>query len=134
MPGTTVGAIIYPDNERRDKILLTRRNIEPYKERWCLPGGHIDENEPAEQAIVREVREETGLEFSPNFFRFYDEIIPEYDTHHVVLIFNGVGSGEIDRQEAEVQEIEWFPVRQTVALPLAFQHNRILEDYQQYML
>ena len=44
MPITTVAAIIKNDE---DKILLTRRNVAPFKGQWCLPGGHIDENEKA---------------------------------------------------------------------------------------
>ncbi|NIT56329.1 MAG: NUDIX domain-containing protein, partial [Aliifodinibius sp.] len=45
MPSATVGAIIYPDQDHRDEILLTKRNIEPFKGKWCLPGGHIDQYE-----------------------------------------------------------------------------------------
>ena len=50
MPITTVAAIIKND---KDEILLTRRNVEPFKEQWCLPGGHIDENEKALDAVNR---------------------------------------------------------------------------------
>ena len=46
---TTVGAIIEGDG----KILLTKRNIEPFKGYWCLPGGHIEYFEPAKDAIIR---------------------------------------------------------------------------------
>jgi 8-oxo-dGTP diphosphatase len=56
-----VGAIITAG----DQILLIRRGHEPEAGRWSLPGGRIEAGETDEQALVREVREETGLEVAP---------------------------------------------------------------------
>ena len=56
-----VGAIL-TDGER---ILLIRRGHEPEAGRWSLPGGRIEPGETDQQALVREVREETGLEVIP---------------------------------------------------------------------
>jgi 8-oxo-dGTP diphosphatase len=72
MPITTVAAIIFPPEPNNAKVLLTQRNIEPFKGQWCLPGGHIDRFEPAGQAITREVKEETGLAFDARFFGYFD--------------------------------------------------------------
>jgi len=126
MPIATVAAIIKND---KDKILLTRRNVEPFKGQWCLPGGHIDENEKALDAVVREAEEETGLEFEPEFITYFDEIIPEYDWHAVVLVFAGKGRGELTAQEREVTEIGWFSLEEARSLSLAFVHNQILDEY-----
>jgi len=133
MPSSTVGAIIYPDQDHRDKILLTKRNIEPFKGKWCLPGGHIDQYEQVKDAVVREVQEKTGLNFSPNFFGYFDESIPEMNIHHVVLMFNGIGKGEPVRQASEVEALEWFRLDEALTLPLAFFHNDILKKYQAYI-
>jgi 8-oxo-dGTP diphosphatase len=43
------------------RLLLIRRRNEPGAGRWSLPGGRIEPGETDEQAVVREVREETGL-------------------------------------------------------------------------
>lgn len=43
-------------------VLLVQRAHEPGKGRWTLPGGYVEEDESPDLAIVREVREETGLE------------------------------------------------------------------------
>lgn len=55
-----VAETIVTDAEGR--ILLVKRKLPPRSGDWALPGGHIDFNESAEEAAVREVKEETGLE------------------------------------------------------------------------
>jgi len=65
MPGQRipcVGAIITGPGGR---LLLIRRGKEPEAGRWSLPGGRIEPGETDEQALVREVREETGLQVVP---------------------------------------------------------------------
>jgi len=36
---------------------VVKRNVNPFKDHWCLPGGHIDDYESVENAVVREVKE-----------------------------------------------------------------------------
>ena len=128
MPTTTVAAIIL-SSDTPARILLTRRNIPPFKGQWCLPGGHIDQYEPAKEAVIREVAEETGLSFEAHFFAFFDEIIPESNIHAVVLAFAGAGGGSLKAQIEEVSEIGWFSLEEARSLPLAFTHNEILNRY-----
>lgn len=45
-----------------DKILLGRRNKDPYFGRWVLPGGKIEYGETHQQAAIREAKEELGVE------------------------------------------------------------------------
>jgi len=47
------------------RVLLIKRGKEPLKGRWLVPGGTVELGETLEDAIVREVREETGLEVRP---------------------------------------------------------------------
>ena len=53
-----VGAICIDEHRR---ILLIQRGQEPAMGQWSLPGGRVEREESAEQAVVREVWEETGL-------------------------------------------------------------------------
>ena len=126
MPIATVAAII---RNEEGEILLTRRNVEPFKGQWCLPGGHIDENEEALEAVIREAKEETGLDFEAEFFSYADEIIPKYDWHAVVIVFTGRGIGELAAQVGEVADIEWFSLDEALSMSLAFEHIKILDEY-----
>jgi len=56
--GYTVDAVIQDNNQN---IVLVKRKYAPYKGKYGLPGGFIKYNEDPEQAVIREVREETNL-------------------------------------------------------------------------
>ena len=129
MPKSTVAAIIHPAGDRRT-ILLTRRNVNPFKDLWCLPGGHVEDFEPAELAVVREVKEETNLDFAPErFVGWFEEIFPEHRFHAVALAFAGCGSGALQEQPEEVSEMAWFTLDDALSMPLAFTHNLVLQKY-----
>jgi ADP-ribose pyrophosphatase YjhB (NUDIX family) len=53
-----VGAVIFDSDER---ICLVRRANEPARGMWSFPGGRVEPDESAQDAIIREVMEETGL-------------------------------------------------------------------------
>jgi ADP-ribose pyrophosphatase YjhB (NUDIX family) len=53
-----VGGIVH---DAHGRLLLIRRGRDPHRGRWSLPGGRIEAGESPEQAVEREVREETGL-------------------------------------------------------------------------
>lgn len=134
MPKATVAAIITPDDDKPDIILLTKRSVHPFQGHWCLPGGHINDYETAEEAVVREVMEETGLHFiSPVFLYFFNELFPQHQFHAVALAFYGTGRGNAELMPDEVEEIAWFSLEDALALPLAFNHLQILQRYAQHL-
>ena len=72
------------------ELLVVRRAKEPAKGTFDLPGGFVDLNETAEEAIVREVKEETGLQISPPCYLFsLPNIYPYsgFDVHTVDLFY-----------------------------------------------
>jgi len=58
----TSSAVVLDDEGR---ILLARRAIAPDQGKWDLPGGFMEEGEHPRAAVIRELREETGLEIEP---------------------------------------------------------------------
>lgn len=131
MPKTTVAALVTRHAGGAEQLLLTRRAVEPFKGRWCLPGGHIDDYEPARVAAAREVREETSLAIEPTFFGYFDEIIEDMQIHAVVLAFHGSASGELAASADEVLEAGWFTLDEARGLGLAFRHGEIIAAYAQ---
>ena len=59
-PFVGVGAVIVQDG----KVLLVKRKFEPLAGQWSLPGGAVEVGETLEACLVREMREETGLDVS----------------------------------------------------------------------
>jgi mutator protein MutT len=57
-PFVGVGAVIVSDG----KVLLVKRGREPLAGQWSLPGGAVEVGETLEECLVRELREETGLD------------------------------------------------------------------------
>jgi ADP-ribose pyrophosphatase YjhB (NUDIX family) len=60
-PLVGVGAVVVHEG----RVLLVQRGHEPAKGQWSLPGGLIDVGESLREAVIREVREETGLIVEP---------------------------------------------------------------------
>jgi mutator protein MutT len=82
MPISSVEAIIVKD----DKLLFLRRKNSPARGQWWFPGGRIRKGESIEEALLREVKEETGLSVSEyRLVNVYSRIFPE--RHDITIVF-----------------------------------------------
>lgn len=60
-PSVTVDIILFRRRTSGTEVLLIKRGAEPFKGRWALPGGFINQDESLEDAAARELLEETGM-------------------------------------------------------------------------
>src|SRR3989344_991116 len=60
-PSVTVDIVIFTIQDNDLKVLLVKRNIEPFKWKWAIPGGFVRLAESLEDAAIRELQEETGI-------------------------------------------------------------------------
>lgn len=82
-------------------ILLVNPTYKPY---WDLPGGMAEENEPPEEAVTRELREELGLDVTPRGLLVVDWVAPHgpWDDQ-IAFVFDG---GRLDVEELTPQDEE----------------------------
>ena len=125
---TTTAIIPFPP----DKILLIKRRTVPFRDYWALPGGRMDPGETVEQTILREVKEETGLDVAvvTKIGEYHEQGVQdgvEYDYYPACFLVKVVG-GEIRKQESEIEEIKLFSLN-AVPEVLAFEHSQMVKDY-----
>lgn len=82
---TSVVAVIIDERER---VLLTKRSIPPFKNMWVMPGGKIDLGEPILAALKREVDEEVGLEIEVDgLIDVFEHVTPGEENCHYIILF-----------------------------------------------
>jgi len=127
--GKTATAIIpFPT----DKILLIKRSTRPFVGYWALPGGRMDPGETIDQTVIREVKEETGLDIK--IISVIGEYIEkgvkddiDYEYYPTCFEVEPIG-GELKKQDSEVKEMQLFPL-DDLPNPLAFEHEKMIKDY-----
>lgn len=119
--GVGVGAAILND---RQEVLLSLRGSQARNERgkWEIPGGKVEWGETFEQAIVREVKEELGIEIEViELLGLFDHILPDEKQHWVSPTFIcKIISGEPCVLEPEkCEQVGWFSLEAAQKLPLS---------------
>lgn len=108
-------------------VLLVERGREPFKGRYALPGGFVEYGEDIDDAIHREIEEETGLSGLPfRQFRTFGKPGRDPRGHTVSVVYVAVVIGEAPEVEGgdDAASADWFPVKR---LPdLAFDHGHLL--------
>lgn len=130
-PLAGVGAVVVCSG----KILLEKRKNEPGKGKWSIPGGLVELGENAEQTVIREVKEETGLDVGkPEQIDVVDSITEDENgriEYHFVIIdyFVKLAGGRL-KASSDAEELKWVQFDLVEAYDLTnsfrafFQRNR----------
>ncbi len=123
----TVDAVVFGLDEGALKVLLIRRGLAPFKGRWALPGGFVRTDETLDEAVRRELAEETGLTqvFLEQLYTF--GAVKRDPRERVVSVAYYALVKRLDhatRAATDAAAVEWFPADGPP--PLAFDHADIL--------
>lgn len=121
-------------NEGKVQVLLTKRGPNMYvPNKWCIPGGHIDDNEVPMDGGIRELKEETNIDVSP-----IKSNLKVLDIHPISEIRKGYGitytcvlppdfKYTLKPQSEEISEIKWFYENEIPHDQMAFDHGDIVD-------
>ena len=106
-PLVGVGAVVV----EQGRVLLVRRGREPLKGEWSLPGGMLELGEGLTAGVVREVREETGLDVEPvELVELLDRIYREGERvryHYVIADYLCRVTGGTLKAASDAEAVRW---------------------------
>jgi mutator protein MutT len=126
-PLVGVGAIIIEN----DRVVLVKRGHAPLLGKWSIPGGVLEVGETLRKAVIREVREETGLTIEPGeLLGVFERVVPDDQglmRYHYVLIdfLCRCVAGELAAGD-DAEEARWFLRHELGALELARETEEVI--------
>ncbi len=127
-PSVTVDVVLFSFKRGELRVLLIKRNSDPFKNHWALPGGFVNKNEKLEDAATRELFEETGLQgiYLEQLYTFGD---PGRDPRGwtISVAYFAIVSADLSHKihaGDDAADAAWFDVYNLP--PLAFDHERII--------
>lgn len=127
-PSVTVDIVVYTIQNNELKVLLVKRGIEPFKNKWAIPGGFVRIDESLEDAAKRELKEETGVRdvYLEQLYTFGNL---NRDPRGRVITVAYMALVNLDKTNlnasTDVSEAEWFSIKKIPSL--AFDHKKILD-------
>jgi len=120
-----VGAVVVSD----DQLLLVRRGRGPAQGEWSVPGGHVEAGETLAEAVVRELREETGIAgVCAELMGWVERIGDDY--HFVILDFRVVALDDGEPVAGDdAAEAAWVPLHEVAELNLVDGLAEFLADH-----
>ncbi len=127
-PSVTADVLLFTVLNNELNILLIRRNVEPFKDSWALPGGFVQIDESLEDAAMRELKEEGNVDnvYLEQLFTFGD---PKRDPRTRVITVTYLALADSSSWDlmssGDAKEAKLFPLK---SLPkLAFDHKKIVD-------
>ena len=110
--------------DEKNRFLLTKRAITPYKNKWHFPGGIVERNTSLEKMVKIIAKRELNLNVKiDKFVGVYESILPErHDISHIYIVHITKGDIKLDFQSTEVKFFDKIPKN---IIPL---HQKIWQD------
>lgn len=127
-PSVTVDMVIFTIQDKSLKVLLVKRNLEPFKDKWAIPGGFVRIDESLEDAAKRELEEEAGVSdvYLEQLYTFGNPDRDPRDRVITVTYIALINSENLMLKAAtDASEAKWFSIKKLPSL--AFDHKKILE-------
>jgi len=126
-PMVTVDAVVFGFFSNKAKLLLIKRGKEPFRGKWALPGGFVGIDEELEDAIARELAEETGLVgVSLEQMHTFGGVGRDPRGRQITIVFMGIAKKRRTRIKAgdDAAEARWFDIER-LPKDLAFDHTEV---------
>lgn len=108
-------------------MLLVQRKYQPFQGHWALPGGFVEYGEKTEDAVIREVFEETGLQVKVHLLLgVYSDPGRDPRGHTVTVVYLLEPIGGTLHSGDDASSVKFFKVDELPAL--AFDHTQIVKD------
>jgi 8-oxo-dGTP diphosphatase len=126
-PMVTVDAVVFRYSADRIELLLIRRKNEPFQGKWAIPGGFIGMDEELEDAVVRELAEETGLtDVHLEQMHTFGTIGRDPRGRQITVVFMGIANERQANVKAgdDAAEAKWFDI-ENLPEDMAFDHDEV---------
>ena len=126
-PAVTVDCLLFSQPGASPDILLVQRDKPPYESQWALPGGFVEMDENLEEAVYRELQEETNLsEIALDQFRAFGEPGRDPRGRTISIVYFGFVDQDQHQPRAgsDARSVRWFNLDSLP--PLAFDHGKII--------
>ena len=111
-------------------MLLVRRGRPPRLDKWSIPGGKVEWGESLEEALRREILEETGLDIGPpTLIDTVDAVLREDGSitdHYVLVDYCARANGHAIRAGDDASEVRWVLTREIVNYKMWSETRRII--------
>ena len=132
-PLTTIGALVKGPSGR---ILIVKTT--KWRGTWGVPGGKVEWGETLEDALIREFKEEVGLDLMKVHFALLQEAVidPQFcqEAHFIMINYYAFSQSETITPNEEIEEWAWVNHQEALKYPLNSYSQILVQDYIQTLV